>query len=206
MITALDQVSEFPLCWPEAKPRTSRRRAPNYDEKRWAATLASAHQKIEDEMRRMKARGYVVSMSPRHKFGSPDPGVALWWNSAPKGADAKPILRVLACDQYDKAEYNLYAIGLTLDRMRAIERYGAYTLDQAVEGARAALPPPAGMETLDWRKVFVPAGLPQGLPNEDALAIVNARYRRLAAEAHQDEVEQRRLNLAVEAARVELRT
>ena len=48
-----------------------------------------------------------------------DPGVALWW--VPKnGGD----LRVLACDTYHRRECNLHAIALTLQNLRAIERYG----------------------------------------------------------------------------------
>ncbi|MDE3115786.1 MAG: hypothetical protein KGL26_09330 [Pseudomonadota bacterium] len=200
MITRIDEVTEFPLCWPEAKPRAAKRVEGNsYG---WNATLAAAHQKVEDEMRRIGARGFVVSMSPRHKFGSPDPGVAVWWMTKPSG-ETPSRLRVLACDQFAKAEVNLYAIGLTLDRMRALERYGAYTLEQALEGARPALPPPEGMEMLDWRQVLGIA-LPVGVDKADMLAIVNARYRRAAADAAGDEAELRRLNLAIEAARKEL--
>ncbi len=40
-------------------------------------------------------------------------------------------------------------IYLTLDAMRALERWGAYTMEQAVEGAKLALPPPEGMERLN---------------------------------------------------------
>ncbi len=167
----------------------------------WNATLASAHQKIEDEMRRMKVRGFVVSMSPRHKMGSPDPGVAVWWSHPPKKPGDSPELRVIACDKYDKAEVNLYAIGLSFDRLRALERYGAYTLEQAVEGARAALPPPEGMAQINWRVVL--GDPPAGIAKDDGLAIMNARYRRKAADANGDEAELRRLNLAVEAARKE---
>ena len=52
-------------------------------------------------------------------------------------------LRVLACDKYVKMADNLHAICLTLEAMRALERWGAYTAEQAAEGARLALPPPA---------------------------------------------------------------
>lgn len=43
-----------------------------------------------------------------------------------------------------------------------------------------------------------------GQNKQDLLDILNARYRRMAAEAHDDEAELRRLNLAIEAARKEL--
>jgi hypothetical protein len=195
MITSLEHVSEFPLCWPPNKPRAARRLAGNPHD--WSATLASAHQKIEDEMRRMKARGYVISMAPRHKFGSRDPGVAVWWNQP--GVNGKPFeLRVIACDNYEKSEVNLYAVGLTLDRLRAIERYGAYTLEQAVEGARVALPPPA--REPDWWDVLK---VEQHWP----LVAIEAVYRETAKTAHPDQGgdpdEFKALTSAIETARKE---
>ncbi len=202
MITSLDQVSEFPLCWPESKPRAARRRDPNTAERTWRATLANAHQKIEIEMSRIGARGFVVSMSPRHKFGSLDPGVAVWWTHKPKNPGGKFELRVLACDQYTTAEYNMHAIGLSLDRLRALERYGAYTMEQAIEGARPSLPPPASMSQKPWRTVL--GDVPPGISKIDALAIVNNRYRSFSRDANGDEAKMIDLNLAIEAARKEL--
>lgn len=68
--------------------------------------------------------------------------------------------------------------------------------------AALALPPPPGANEIVWRVVL--GDVPPGLPKEDALAIVNSRYRKRAAEASGDDGELRRLNLAVEAARKEL--
>lgn len=199
-IARIDEVTEYPLCWPDSKPRAAKRMEGNpYS---WNATLAAAREQVDAEMRRSGVRSYVISMSPRHRYGSPDPGAAVWWNAKAKNGGAAE-LRVIACDTYDKAEVNLYAIGLTLNRIRLIERYGAYTLEQAMEGARPALPPPAGASEIDWRKVL--GDVPPGVTGDDALAIVNARYRRQAAEAGTDENELRRLNLAVEKARAEMK-
>jgi hypothetical protein len=203
-ITSLDQVTEFPLCWPEGKPRAARRQEGNPHG--WNATLAAAHQKIEDEMRRMGARGYVISMSPRHKFGSRDPGCAVWWNQKKLNQAGQYELRVIACDAFDKAEVNLYAIGLTLDRMRAIERYGAYTSEQAFEGARQMLPPPPGSEQTHWTKVLgMENGVGIGLSALDRLAIAERRYRQEMANAGADEKAMVRFNLAIAAARKELK-
>jgi len=198
MIKTLDQVTEFPLCWPESKPRTSERRPSSFK-----ATLAKARAEIEREMGRWGALDYVLSLAPAYRRGASDPGVALWWTMAPIGS-LKYELFVLACDTYQLQEHNLHAVALTLEYLRGCERYGTYTLHQAAQGARAALPPPAEAATLDWRVVL--GGVPHGLDKDDALAIVNGRYRKLSAEVNSDEAEQRRLNLAVEAARAELRT
>ena len=196
MIKTLDQVTEFPLCWPESKPRTSERRPSSFK-----ATLAKAHTEVEREMGRWGALDYVLSLAPAYRRGASDPGVALWWTMAPIGS-LKYELFVLACDTYQLQEHNLHAVALTLEYLRGCERYGTYTLHQAAQGARAALPPPEGANGIDWRIVF--GAVPAELAKEDALAIVNGRYRRKAADASGDEPELRRLNLAIEAARKEL--
>lgn len=196
-ILSLSDVSEFPLCWPENKPRVSQRQRPPF----YGTTLAKSLREIEDEMRRYRAARYVVSMTPVYRRAGGDPAAAVWFEIKPRAASAAQ-LRVIACDKYDFIEDNLHAIALTLHGLRAFERYGTYTQDQALEGARAALPPPAGASEINWRAVL--GAVQEGLDKIDALAIVNARYRRMAAEAGGDENELRRLNLAVEKARQEI--
>ncbi len=63
MITQLDEVTEFPLCWPEAKPRTSERRPSSFK-----ASLAKARAEIEREMGRWGALDYVLSLGRVLKF------------------------------------------------------------------------------------------------------------------------------------------
>lgn len=76
MITSLDQVSDFPLCWPDNKPRAAHR-----IDSRFKATLAVAHRLIEDEMRRWSAKGFVVSMAPafRRAAGAPVVAIGVSW-------------------------------------------------------------------------------------------------------------------------------
>lgn len=196
MITSLDQVSEFPLCWPDNKPRAAHR-----IDSRFKATLATAHRLIEDEMRRWSAKGFVLSMAPAYRRSITDPAVALWWNM--RGKDGLgPMLRVLGCDRYRLQEHNAYAIGLTLEALRAVERYGTYTLEQAAEGARLALPAPPGSTPLAWRDLL--GDVPRELEKVDAVALVNARYRRIAMERHGDQEYMVTLNAAIEQAREEL--
>lgn len=142
--------------------------------------MANASAKLELELKRIGARGFVLSMAPRHRFASPDPGVALWFNAKPKTAGGPSELRVLACDKFRKAEANLYAIALTIDRMRAIERYGAYTMEQAEEGMRPALPPPASAEAAkSWWEVL-------GVASNWPLDAIEMAYRMKAEKAHPD--------------------
>lgn len=198
MIRSLDEVTEFPLCWPDTKQRSAERGRPQ-DWRQSKRTLARGHAEILRQLRLWGVSHYVVSMAPAYRRAGGDPGVALWWLND----SVKPSrLQVLACDQYQLQEENLWAIGKTLDALRGIDRWGAYSLEQAQAGMKA-LPAPEGSATLDWRQVL--GAVPAGLVGDDAIAIINARFRKLSAERHGDDAEQRRLNLAVEAARAEFK-
>jgi hypothetical protein len=190
MITELGQVTESRVCWPDGKPRAAQR-VPSPFKFREAATEQRA---IELEMERWGIRQYIISRNNQRIFAG-DPAAALWW------ADREGELRVLACDKYVKLADNLRAIYLTLDAMRALERWGAYTAEQAAEGARLALPAPQGERAPDWRKVL---GYVSALPNDKQLVLVEHTYRSMAREAAADEARLRTLNLAIEAARKEL--
>ncbi|MBF6560524.1 MAG: hypothetical protein IVW56_09555 [Candidatus Binataceae bacterium] len=189
---SLDQVSEFPLCWPQGKLRAaSRQRSP------FRTSMAKAHQEIAEEMHRWRARGHVISMAPAYRQGRIDPGVALWW--AMPRRNQPTDLRVLACDSYDDRPDNLHAIALTLTGLRAFERYGTYTREQAIEGARPMLPPPASDE-LPWWTIL---GVEQSWP----LAAIEAVWRTKLEKAHPDRggdpAEAGRLNAAMDQARKE---
>lgn len=194
MITNIQEVQVDRLTWPHNKPRSAHR---VHNWRFETAEVNTESQKIGRELTLMAARFYVISRNNQRIFAG-DPGVAVWW------VDAKNELRVLASDKFDTQAHNLHAIVLTLAAMRGLERWGAYTIEQAVEGARIALPAPE-TETLDWKLVFKAPPVAAGLAKNDILDIVNARYRRMCAEANGDQNEIRRLNLAVEAARLELR-
>ena len=197
MIVSLDDVTEYPLSWPDTQPRVGQRKNSPF----FGTTLAKSLREIEDEMRRYRAKRFTVSMSPAYRRSQSDPAVACWFEIVPRGASV-PSLRVIACDSYYNVECNAHAVALTLEGLRAFSRYGTYTQEQALEGARLGLPPPNGADGIDWRAVL--GAIPAGVANLDALSIINARYRRLAAEASEDQSELRRLNLAVEKARQEL--
>lgn len=192
-ITSLNDATEFPLCWPTNKPRSASR-----EQDPWGAKLPKAHAKVEDEMRKIGARGWVVSMAPGYRTGPVDPAVAVWFNAKPKGPNLPADLRVFACDRFVTAAGNLHAIGLTIDRLRAIERYGAYSVEQATEGARAALPPPE--REPDWWAIL-------GVGREWPLVAIEAVYRDAAKTAHPDQggdaEKFKAMTAAIEAARAE---
>lgn len=194
--TRLDDVTEFPLCWPEAKPRTAQRIGSPF-----RTSMARAQQEIREEMPRWGALGWTVSMAPQYRSGPIDPAAALWWEHPLDGAPGRD-LRVLACDTYTSREANLHAIALTLERLRSVERYGTFSLDQATAGARLALPAPDA-PPVDWKRLLGDITAP-GLTNAKRLVLAESTYRAMSKEAAGDEDRQLRLNLAIEAARKEL--
>jgi hypothetical protein len=164
--------------------------------------MAKAEREIADEMRRWRAIGFVISMSPRHRMRDSDPGVALWWRMPrPANRPGPEDLRVLACDTWPWPEDNLHAIGLTLRGLRAFERYGTYTREQAIEGARAFLPAPdeSQREAAWWELI--------GVERDWPLAAIEAVWKTKLEKVHPDRGgqpgEAAVLNAAMDAARKE---
>jgi len=187
-VTSLAEVTEFPLCWPPDKPRTAQRIGSPFK----APTMSKARADIDAEMRRWGAIDHVVSCAPAYHRGPTDPGVAVWWSMRTTGA---PDLRVIACDQYKWPAENAHAIALTLEALRARDRWGAYTREQAVEGARLALPPPDKDQlSRPWFEIL-------GVAENMSLAVCEAAYRALVKERQSDHRALVELNLAIEAAR-----
>jgi len=185
---SFDQITEFPLCWPESKPRASERVA-----SRFSSTLAKARAEVEREMERWGAVSWVISMAPAYRRRDSDPGCAVWWQM-----DYGQPLYVLACDTYLVQEHNLWALALTLHHLRGCERYGTYTILQAIEGARAALPPPDGMRPKKWWEVL-------GVASNWPLEAIELKFQTLAKKAHPDAggsvEEMAALNAAIDEAR-----
>jgi hypothetical protein len=190
MITSLDQVTESRLCWPESKPRAAQR-VPSPFKKR---EPVSEQRGIERELEIWRIRQFIVSRNHQRIFAG-DPGAAVWWQ------DRRRELRVLACDKYQKLADNLHAIRLTLEAMRALERWGAYTAEQAAEGARLMLPPPADDGPAWWDVLGVPREWP--LDAIEAVALTKIEKAHPDRGGSHDQVAA--LNAARDAARKELR-
>ena len=168
-ITDIRDVRERELTWPESRPRTSSRRNSSF----YNTEVDKCERQVIAEIERLRPLDFVISRNrQRHLAG--DPGVAVWW------VDRKSKeLRVLASDRYHTMAENLRALALTLEAMRALDRWGVYTLEQAVEGARAALPPPDSHKKRAWWEILeVGSNWP--------LEAIELKYQRLAKEAHPD--------------------
>jgi hypothetical protein len=158
--------------------------------------------RLAGELRRLGATRLVISSNLRTNLDGSitakqakqleDPGVAVYFSL--HGAP-----RVLACDRWTSAADNMAAIAAHIDAIRAQDRYGVGTLDQAFAGY-AALPPVGGSQGGDWR-VELDLGAVAGLTLDEA----EAAYRRLLKARHPDHGGSHdaviRLNLARDAAR-----
>lgn len=173
-MTTID--TSYPLHWPEGWPRSPysrRRRAPFGTGK----TLAVARDELFKELRLLGVPAAQVIISTNvqlRRDGLPysgqaqpsDTGAAVYFKL--KGAD-----RVLACDRWDKVESNLFAVARHIAAIRAQDRLGVGTIEQAFRGY-TALP-----EGNPWWKVL-------GVDRQASPTEIEEAYRRGAALLHPD--------------------
>jgi len=176
-----DNAQAYPLQWPLGRKRTEwHQRARARFEKqrtRQAHTVGEGVQEILRELRLMDARDVVISSNiqlradglPRSGQPQPaDPGVAVYFKF-----DGQPV--ALCCDCWDKVEHNLWAVVLTVEAMRGIDRWGAAKLSATFTGY-AALPAPSSPTW--WKDLEV---------DEHATAAeIKAAYRAKMKELHPD--------------------
>lgn len=104
-----------------------------------------------------------------------DKGVAVYFKS--KGVDV-----VLCCDKWDTVESNLHAIYLTIEALRAVERWGVSDfLSRSFTGFKAL---PAGPAPKKWFTFFGWTDYPA--ITEDNYERAEEEYKRLAKELHPD--------------------
>lgn len=178
----------YPLTWPDRQCRTpyGRRRAAKFK-----AGLGQARDELLRELQLLGAKDVLVSSNvPTRRDGlmysdarqPDDPGVAVYFDRRLNVPNApgqwSPF--VIACDSYSKVQWNLRAIGVTVEALRAIQRHGASEmLEQAFTGF-AALPPAPSVPTgPDW---WVTLMVPQAADAET----IKTAYRELAGKNHPD--------------------
>jgi hypothetical protein len=211
-----DDATRYPLAWPAAWKRTPIRRDALFSKKVQRTSpggapfssserleIADGLARLTGELRRLGATRVVISSNLRVGAGGApiakqpkvlaDPGVAVYFrlHNAP---------RVLACDRWRSAADNLAAIAAHIEAIRAQDRYGVGTLDQAFAGY-TALPPVGGTHGGDWRAELEVEGFTPPLTLDD----VEQQYRRLLKDRHPDRGGSHdaivRLNRARDAAR-----
>ncbi|NWF58983.1 MAG: DnaJ domain-containing protein [Fischerella sp.] len=131
-----DQIEAYPLTWPVTSPRTleSKRK-----EAKFEVGFSVARDHLLNELRLLEAKNVIISSNvPLRKDGLPyanfrepaDPGVAVYFNLKKKSY-------VLACDQWSRVKDNLRAIGLHVNALRGMERWGVGSIEQAFMGYQA---------------------------------------------------------------------
>lgn len=202
----MDQ-APYPLEWPLGHART-----PGYSRKAWPRkewTIAQARRRLEEELRRMGATGWVISSDMatnldgtlRSNARPPaDPGVALYVKRKirePQTGLRTVRLFAMSCDRYDTIAGNLRALTHTIDAMRSIERHGSSRLmEQAMSGFKMLTAAPDVQPP--WHEVL-------GCDEDEDLHEVESVYRQLILENNPDnggsEEVARRLHNAVAEAR-----
>lgn len=193
-------ISAYPLAWPFGEERTRYPQGSRFGKN----SIAYARDLLLGELKRMNASQIVISSNLRlRNDGLPasgqsqprDAGVAVYftWKSAK---------RSLACDKWRTVEENLYAIALTIEAMRGLDRWGvSKMLDRAFQGFMS-LPPPTDGSGLPWWEVLE-------CDRRDSLLAIETRYRTMAKKAHPDRggsaAAMANLSRAIEEARLEKR-
>lgn len=173
-------VSRFPLEWPPGWKRTMyhARRHPMFKSGgNWIGHRA-ALDRLELELDRLGAKNVTLSTNlelkfdgtPRGDFKPADPGVAVYFRF-------KGRATVLACDAYHTVPGNVAVIAAHISSLRAIDRYGVGTIEQALAGYRAL---PADTAA-DWRAVM-------GFGRDERVSVdqLTKRWKERAREVHPD--------------------
>jgi hypothetical protein len=180
-------VQRFPLAWPAGWVRTpgSDRKRGAFNQKRTdgigivSISVIRATERLERELSLLGGDYATLSTNiqlrldgrPYSDRGEPgDPGAAIYFTF-------KGRATVFACDRYRRVADNIAAIAGHVEALRAIQRFGVGSIEQALAGYKA-LPSDTAA---DWRTVF---GFPAD--SRPALDAVDVAFKRLAHERHPD--------------------
>lgn len=164
----------FPLQWPAGRPRTSYR----IDSKFKPKTFAVARDFLLMEVERLGGDNVVVSTNlPLRNDGLPyaarrspdDPAVAVYFTYRKRAM-------CFACDLYERIEDNMHAIGLTIEALRGIARWGAGDMMERAFTGFAALPAPTSRP---WWEVL-------GVERTASPDAIRSAFKARALAAHPD--------------------
>lgn len=172
-------------------PKWNRKPDLKYRSSQFKTAYANTLDKLEHELRHLKAKNVVIEAGyelaqirndgwPRGGTSPSHPGVILYFDS-PDGALCFP------CGTYRGHADNLHAIALTLENLRAVDRYGV-TLGHEQYRGFAALPPAPKQMTVEAAAAFIAANssfTPGGVIVEDSNTYRLA-YRQAATRLHPD--------------------
>jgi len=167
-------IEAFPLCWPDGWPRT----APGQRARStFKVTTDAAISHLLAELKRSGGRNVVLSTNvPIRRDGRPyadarepqDPGVGVYWD------DRKGRSMAIGNDSWRTLRENIHALGLTIENIRAIHRYGSSEILERAFSGFARLPAAPD----PWQVL--------GIERTADAEAVKARYRELAHQHHPD--------------------
>jgi len=158
----------YPLLWPTNWPKTDTKQ-----DSRFKQTLASALNKLKRECEMLGGKGLVLSSN--YTLGCERPkesGVVAYFQ-----LDSRPI--AIPCDRWRIVEDNVYAIAMTIEAMRGMERWGAKHMITAMFSGFKALP-----QRASGVAPHVILGLEEGKQYTEAE--ITAAYKRKAMTEHPD--------------------
>lgn len=171
----------YPLTWPDGQPVTPA------SERDWGAFKATSvdrgRRSIQHAIAQLGGSGIVISTNlPLRLDGEPrgdakvsanaSPGVAVYFNR-----ETRPY--VFACDAFTSIGANLRAIYLTIEALRAIQRYGASNMLERAFTGFAALPPAGEGGRRHWTEVL-------GVASNASPVDIREVFRALARRYHPD--------------------
>lgn len=122
----------YPLQWPAGWPRTKNRQRASF-----RMTPGAITDHLFDELDRLGATGIVISTNrapySRSKAQPEDPGVAVYFT-------LKEHQQCIPCDKWDRTEDNIHAVGLAVQALRGLERWGTGDMVSAAFQGFKALP------------------------------------------------------------------
>lgn len=156
----------YPLQWPKGWPREGGK-----ESGRFKSTLQAALNFLKAEVERLGGKGLVLSSNVTLGSDRPkDTGVVAYFTLRDQSI-------AIPCDRWSKVEDNVKAIGLTIEAMRGMERWGAKNMITAMFKGFVALPEKSGPSF--WEIL----GLS---PNTDTEAEVMNAWKNKALRAHPD--------------------
>jgi hypothetical protein len=167
----------FPVQWPPGWPRNSRPELAQFK-----VDYLTAVRELQYELERLGAETAYISSdqelrmdgTPRRDRPPASSAVAVYF-----ARNGKQLC--IPCDKFQTVRDNIRAIGLTLESIRRMERYGTNQTVEATLQGFAALPETAGPNVgpRPWHEAL------QVTPDADP-EVVRAASKRLAAKYHPD--------------------
>lgn len=161
----MSAIRAYPLQWPAGWPRSK-----NTEGSRFKTKLGPALSFLRREVELLGGKGLVLSSNVTLDVQNPkDKGVVAYFT---RGETSIAI----PCDRWSKVEDNIKAIGLTIEAMRGMDRWGAKDMITAMFKGFIAI------EERTTRSCWDTLGVS---PEATEAQIMEA-WRRLAQERHQD--------------------